>query len=417
MARRGAVSLLLSFNLFSFSPRATGDSPVEPVENSPASKALNTVSAAQAGLNPQALNEIDAIIEQEIWSGRIPGAVLVVGRNGMIAKSQAYGMRALAPRKQPMRLDTIFDLASCTKPVATVSMTMKLYEEGKISLDDRVERYVPEFGQRGKNRATIRNLLTHSSGLRPYATVDQIKEESGGLPPSQALIQYICSLAPDYEAGKGYKYSCLNYLLLMRINEQVAQTPAETYLRERIFGPLGMRDTGYELTKRQVSRCAPTTRKPNGEFLKGEVHDPLANFYKTAAAFPGNAGLFSTAQDLSIFLRMLLNHGSFNGVRIFKPDTVELMLTPQSPAESGALRTCGWAVLEDPSQAAGASGAAARGPILYHTGWTGTYLWLDRGSDTFMVLLTNREHPNGGDAGLVRQKCVEAVLRGIEGRH
>lgn len=400
------MSMILFIGCMSFS---TSKHPV-----SPALDVLKVYPPSSVGMNEKALNEIDKIIDDGITTGSIPGATLIVGRNGKIVKKQAYGKRELTPEKEDMTIDTIFDMASCSKPVGTASMTMKLYEEGKLDLNDKVSKYIPEFGKNNKDDIRIKDLLVHASGLPAYTQVAAIKKDFPNDPNPDALIKHVATLNKKYETGKGYIYSCLNFLTLMRINETVAKTTADKFLKENVYIPLGMKDSGYDLTDEQKKRTAPTTQKQDGTFLRGEVHDPLANFYRSGPACSGNAGLFSTAEDLSIYARMLLNNGEFNGVRIFKPSTVELLMNRQNDKSIKTPRTMGWGISVESPWSTDLNRTKGN-EVITHTGWTGTLVWMDKRSKTFIILLSNREHPPAkGEIGEIRSDCIDKVLRSID---
>ncbi len=375
---------------------------------------IKVFSPDEVGMNKKMLDEIDTIIEDAISTGSIPGAVIIVGRKGKIVKKQAYGYRALTPEKEAMTIDTLFDMASCSKPVGTASMTMKLYEDGKLNFTDLVSKYIPDYAGGENGDIKIENLLVHSSGLPAYTQVDKIKKEYPDLSPPDALIKHVSKLPEKYKTGEGYIYSCLNFLTLMRLNENVAGMYADKYLKEKVYGPLGMKDTTYEVSPQQKMRTAPTTEKPDKTFLRGEVHDPLANFYKVGPACSGNAGLFSTAEDLSIYARMLLSGGEFNGVRIFKPSTVNLLMTRQNPEKINVPRTYGWGISTEEPWSTELNRTKGN-EVITHTGWTGTLVWMDKRTKTFIILLSNREHPPAkGVIGHVRSKCIDKVLRSID---
>lgn len=344
------------------------------------------------GIDEVQLAQVDTLIMRDIEEGKMPGAVLIVGRNGQIVKRQVYGHLQLVPKKQAMPVEAIFDLASISKVVGTATATMLLIEDGKLRLDDPVARYLPDFAQQDKGDVTIFYLLTHSSGLKPYASVDKIKEERReGESRADALIRHVCQLPKAYETGKEYKYSCLNFLTLARVNETAAGESQNELLQRRVYGPLGMKDTGYILTEQQKQRTAPTI-EVSGTFLQGQVHDPLANYYGSGEHCPGNAGLYSSAPDLAIYLQMILNRGAYNGTRVFKAETIDLMTQIHSPPGVSFRRGLGWGIYWD-SPYASELNHTPEHYILGHLGYTGTYIWLDKGTKAFMVFLTNRVHP------------------------
>ena len=325
---------------------------------------------------------LDDVIAQAIRDNRIPGAVLLVGHNGQVLYRKAYGNRALLPSPEPMTADTIFDCASLTKVVATTSALMKLFEEGKLRLNDRVTQYLPEF-QDGKSEITIRNLMTHFSGLRP--DLDLEPEWSGyetGI--HRALVD-----KPAGPAGVRFVYSDINYILLGEIARRLSGTTLPDFAGKTVFQPLGMHDSMFQPPASLRPRIAPTEMlEKSRQILRGVVHDPTA---RDMGGIAGHAGLFSTADDLGRFCQMMLDKGSWQGQRIFSPLTVEKFTTPQSPPDQPILRGLGWDI-DSPY-------SAERGDLFPigsygHTGFTGTSLWLDPASHTYVILLTNAVHPH-----------------------
>jgi uncharacterized protein YbbC (DUF1343 family)/CubicO group peptidase (beta-lactamase class C family) len=325
---------------------------------------------------------LDAIINQAIQEKRIPGAVLVVGHNGAPVYSKAYGLRAEEPVPEPMTLDTIFDCASLTKVVATTSGLMKLFEQGKFRLNDPVTTYLPEF-QGGRSDITIRNLMTHFSGLRPDLDLEPAWSgyETG---IHRALID-----KPAGPPGARFVYSDINFILLGEIVHRLSGRMLPEYLAQAVFAPLGMRDTMFQPPASLQARIAPTELLAKDHLLlRGVVHDPTA---RNMGGFAGHAGLFSTAGDLAHFCQMLLDKGTWLGARIFSPLTVEKFTSPQSPPDQPILRGLGWDV---DSPFSGARGDLFPIGSYGHTGFTGTSLWLDPVSNTYVILLTNAVHPS-----------------------
>jgi uncharacterized protein YbbC (DUF1343 family) len=321
---------------------------------------------------------LDQAIEQAIEKDQIPGAVLLIGHQGQIVHRKAYGKRALAPTPEPMTVDTIFDLASLTKVVATTASLMRLFEEGKFRLNDRVTQYLPEF-QEGKSEITIRNLFTHFSGLPPdltskppwsgYETGIHKAEKTSGPP------------------GVHFVYSDINFILLGELVHRLSGQMLSDYAREHVFLPLGMRETLFQPPASLIPRIAPTERGENGVPLRGLVHDPTA---RSMDGIAGDAGLFSTADDLARFCEMMLRKGELDGTRLFSALTVEKFTTPQSPADQPILRGLGWDI---DSQYSGNRGDLFPIGSYGHTGFTGTSIWIDPVSDTYVILLANSVHP------------------------
>jgi CubicO group peptidase (beta-lactamase class C family) len=340
---------------------------------------LVSTACALAQLSPL---QLDSAIEQAIREDRMPGAVLIVGHDGKIVHRKAYGRRALTPRAEAMTLDTIFDCASLTKVIATTASLMKLFEDGKLRLDDRVTEYLPEF-QGGKSEITVRNLMTHFSGMRP--DLDLVPEWSG----YEKGIRLALKDKPTAAPGARFVYSDINFILLGEIVHRLSGQTLPDFARRNIFEPLGMSDTRFQPPSTLASRIAPTEQLPNSVApLRGVVHDTTARFMGGVA---GHAGLFSTADDLARFAQMMLGKGSLQGTRIFSPLTVEKFTTPQSPPDQPILRGLGWDI-DSPF-------SSNRGELFPigsygHTGFTGTSVWIDPYSQTFVILLTNSVHPN-----------------------
>lgn len=328
-----------------------------------------------------ASDELDALIKKAIATGEIPGAVLQVGHRGRLLHRKAYGARSLEPVREPMTGDTIFDAASLTKVVATATAVMQLFEQGRIRLNDRVTDYLPEF-QGGQSTITVRHLLTHFSGLRPDLD----------MPPAWSGYETGVALAladkPVAEPGERFIYSDINYILLGEIVRRISGKPLDVYARRHIFEPLRMRDTGFLPGPELRRRIAPTERVAGAtEPLRGVVHDPTA---RAMGGVAGHAGLFTTADDLAHFAEMILGNGEFRGRRILQPLTVRKMTTPQGPADQPVLRGLGFDL--------DSAYSAPRGELFPlgsfgHTGFTGTSLWIDPVSRTYVILLTNAVHP------------------------
>jgi uncharacterized protein YbbC (DUF1343 family)/CubicO group peptidase (beta-lactamase class C family) len=325
---------------------------------------------------------LDAAIEQAVKEDQIPGAVLLIGHDGKVVYQKAYGWRSLTPEKEPMTLDTIFDAASLTKVVATTSCIMKLVEDGKLRMADRVTQYLPEY-QAGRSDITVKQLLTHFSGLRPDL---DLKPEWSGYEEGilKALIDKPTSLP-----GTRFVYSDINFILLGEIVHQLTHETLPQYAQEKIFGPLGMTDTMFLPPPSLASRIAPTEVVARGEPpLRGVVHDETTRFMGGVA---GHAGLFTTAADLSKFAQMMLGMGTREGVRIFSPLTVRTFTSPETPAENPVIRGYGWDI---DSPFAGNRGELFPVGSYGHTGFTGTSLWIDPSTNSYVILLANSVHPN-----------------------
>jgi len=355
-------------------------------------------SANEAGDETAQFGKVDAVVERAVAEGNIPGAVLLIGHDEKVIHRKAFGMRSLEPTREAMTLDTVFDLASLTKCVATTISVMQLVEDGRIRLADAVATYLPEFAQNGKKDITIRDLLTHHSGLAPDLDL-KIPWEGRAKAFEMAMMQ-----KPQNPPGSRFVYSDINFETLGFIVEKVTGTTLDKYASEHIYQPLGMKDTRFLPPAEWRSRIAPTQYDEEGAMLRGVVHDPTA---RRMGGVAGHAGLFSTADDLSKFAEDLLS-----GFTVLNKAAVEKMSTPQQPVNAAALRGLGWDI-DSPF-------STNRGELLPvgsfgHTGFTGTSLWIDPVTDTYIVLLTNAVHPRGGKSTVsLRAKVATALVEALE---
>ena len=345
---------------------------------------------AQGDFRSEKLAEIDDAIQHAIRNQACPGGVLWLEHRGH-SYHKAYGNRSLVPDTEPMSEDTIFDLASLTKVIACTPAVMLLIERGQIKLDAPVQSYLPEFNGDGNEAVTVRHLLTHVSGLP--GDIETRSDWHG----QEAAIQKACAEKLLTPPGTAFRYSDINFFLLAEIVQRVTKTPLEEFVAREIFSPLKMIDTGYLPPKTKLGRIAPT-EVVGGKAYRGIVHDPTARHMGGVA---GHAGLFSTAADLARYARMLLNQGELEGARIFKPETVQLMTSVQTPPGLTARRGLGWDIDTGYS---GPRGAIFPVGSYGHTGWTGTSLWIDPFSETFVIFLSNRNHPSeSGNVGQLRR--------------
>jgi uncharacterized protein YbbC (DUF1343 family)/CubicO group peptidase (beta-lactamase class C family) len=327
---------------------------------------------------------VDEQMERAVQDGLIPGAVILIGHNGQVVYQKAYGSRTLIPQREPMTLDTMFDAASLTKVIATTPAIMRLFEQGEIRLNDPVTKYLAEF-QGGHSDITVRNLMTHFSGLRPDL---DLKPAWSGY---QTGIQRALIDKPAGPAGARFVYSDINFILLAEIVHRLTGKMLNEYARENFYQPLGMHDTMFLPPVSLRPRIAPTEINPvTGQPLRGEVHDDTARYM---GGVTGNAGVFTTASDLAKFAQMMLNGGESNGVRLFSAATVQKFTTPQSPADQPILRGLGWDI-DSPY-------SSNRGELFPigsygHTGFTGTSMWIDPFSHSYLIILTNAVHPHRG---------------------
>jgi len=377
------------------------------VHGSAAQNINNTTArppATSAADDLRKLETIEPLVKEAIADKKLPGAVVLVGRGDAVLYQKAIGNRAVVPAIEPMTLDTMFDLASLTKVVATTTSVMILIEEGKIRTSDRVAAFIPGFEKYGKGNITIRDLMTHVSGLRPDLDLGDVW--SG----SDTAIALAIDEVPASAPGEKFVYSDINYFLLGDIVRRVSGMPLDLFAKRRVFEPLGMEDTTFLPPDSLRPRIAPTEACPplgwpcegtGMKMLRGVVHDPTARRMRGVA---GHAGLFSTAADLSVFCRMLLGGGAYHGVRILSPLAVAKMTTPATPIGERNVRGLGWDM--------DSSFSSNRGELLPlgsfgHTGFTGTSLWMDPSTGLFVVFLSNRVHPDGkGDVTPLRARIA-----------
>jgi len=375
-------------------------------------QSLPIIKPKEVGMCSSRLNMIGPLIKAAIEKEEIPGAAILVARKGKIVLREAFGCSQWVPEKKPMKIDKIFDLASVTKPVATATSIMILVEQGRLRLWDKVKQYIPEFSTfvddsgKTKGDARILNLLTHTSGLLPYTNADEAAKILGSPCDLDSMAVYIANLKKTNPPGEEFHYSCLGFITLANIIKKITGQTVAEFSAKHIFKPLKMNHTFYTPPKKFKSLCVPTEvieSKP----LIGIVHDPLAQLQ---AGISGNAGLFSTVDDLTIFAQMMLNKGEFNGVRVLSPLTVERM-TELFPEVEFAGRGLGW----DLNSAYSTNGGDLFGPNSYgHSGYTGTSIWIDPDTKTFVILLTNRVHPyDKGSVVPLRSKVANIVASSI----
>lgn len=339
--------------------------------------------SSNPGFNLQKLKALNQLLVESVQRKEVPGAVVWLERNGK-RWGDAFGSRAVDPSERPMGVDTIFDAASLTKVMATAPSVLLLVQDGKVALDAPARRYLPEFIGAGKEKITVRQMLTHTSGLKPgISAVEPWEGYAEGIKRGMAQE---AQTAPGVE----FRYSDINFILLGEIVRRVSGENLEQFTQRRLYRPLAMRDTGYLPTHLKKDRIAPTTRE--GEVvIHGVVHDPTS---RRMGGVTGHAGLFTNARDAARYCRMLLAGGkSPDGRVILKAETVRLLTTAQPVLPGGVVRTLGFDVLSSYSDPKGAH----FGPRSFgHTGWTGTCFWIDPEANAFFVLMTNRNHPNEG---------------------
>lgn len=374
-------------------------------------QSLQRVDPEQVGIDSRKLMYADEAIETAIANREIPGAVLAVIRSGKMAYLKAYGNKRVYPHTEPMTTNTIFDMASCSKSMSTAICMMILAERGKIRMLDPVSLYIPEFknweSEDGKEKKVIRiaDLMTHTSGLPPYASVTELEKQYGS-PNPEGLMEYIATCKRDFKPQTDFQYSCLNFITLQHIIETVSGESLRDFAHKNIFDVLGMNHTDYLPCQRDkngqwvntscsplstdrcaVNNIAPTEKQTDGQVLCGQVHDPLARIMN--GGISGNAGLFSCAEDIAVLCAALQNGGEWNGHRILSPLGVKAMRTvPRATATFG--RTLGWDIFSPYASNTG----DLFGPNTYgHTGYTGTSIVIDPDNDISVILLINAVHP------------------------
>jgi CubicO group peptidase (beta-lactamase class C family) len=340
-------------------------------------------------------SQADALIDAAVARGEIPGAVLLCASDNRVVHHKAYGHRAVRPEAEPMTTDTVFDLASLTKPIATATSVMILIERGKVGLRDSIAKYLPQFGQNGKDKITVEQLLLHRGGLiadNPMSDYQNGRE--------QALAK-IFALGTRSEPGTRFIYTDVGFIVLGELVAAVDGRPLDRFAREEIFLPLGMSQTTFLPDQRLISRCAPTEQR-DGRWMRGDVHDPRA-FAMGGVA--GHAGLFGTADDVSRFCQMFTGGNS-----VLKPQTIRQMTTLQELPDGTGGRGYG---LDITSSFSGVRGERfERGTTFGHTGFTGTMFWIDPANRCYFVLLTNRVHPDGkGVVAELRKQVATEVAR------
>jgi uncharacterized protein YbbC (DUF1343 family)/CubicO group peptidase (beta-lactamase class C family) len=373
--------------------------------------ALTAIAATPLAFKAEKFTAMDAAITGAITAKKLPGGVLWLERDGEFYR-KVYGHRTLVPAADLTTDDTIYDAASLTKVIATTTAAMQLVERGKLDLNASVERYLPAFGQHGKDVVTIRHLMTHMSGLR------------AGIPTQPAwtgydgAIERACAEELRSVPNSTFVYSDINYIVLGEVVRLVSGRPLNEYVQTEIFAPLRMRDSGFLPPAEKASRIAPT-EMVEGKMIHGVVHDPTA---RKMGGVAGHAGLFTTAADLSRFCRMLLGGGELDGARILSAASVAAMTAPQN--DGSDRRGLGWDI--DSRFSAPRGRWFPAGASFGHTGWTGTSVWIDPGAKAFLIFLSNRVHPDGkGDVTPLRRELgtlaaeaigrdTDAVLNGID---
>lgn len=394
---------------------------------------LRQATPESHGMDSEKLAQVDRVINDAIAAKEIPGAVLSVVRGNDIVYLKAYGNKSVVPTVEPMTTETLFDLASVSKCVGTTLAFMQLIENGYVRLTDNVDRYIPNFKpwkdpESGETvDITIRDLLSHSSGLTPYINADTFVKEYGGNDPEK-MEQYIATeIKRNFRPGTDFMYSCLNFVTLQRILERVTGEKLYEYAQKHVFDVLGLTHTCYfpliytpavSNSAELAGLCAPTEVQADGKPLVAQVHDPMARMIMGGNS--GNAGVFSNAEDLSVICAAIMNGGclvdkkgnSLESTRILSPATVRLMTTIPSQNDPSVGRALGWDKMS--------SHSGLRGDLfnpettIVHTGYTGTSIVIDMESKTAVILLTHRVHPQDkGGVGRLRALVANIVAGSI----
>ena len=353
---------------------------------------LPQLDSTSAKLNPEKLAAIDGLVATAISEKKMPGCIVLIGRSAGVVSLKAYGNKRVEPEAEVMTDDTVFDLASLTKPLATATSIMKLVESGKLSLNDTVAQHLPDFAVENKEKITILDLLVHRSGMIPD---NAIKDYLDG--PAKAK-ERLLALKPIAPLGTKFMYSDVNFMILGEIVQRVSGKPINQFASEHIYLPLKMSETMY-LPPEDLRRRAAPTEKRDGHWMQGEVHDPRA-FRLDGVA--GHAGLFGTARDLARYATDALAGIQHDRSRILKQRTWHTMTTPvtiEGPDQKGQptrdIRGAGW---DMKARYSSNRGTRFSEKAFGHGGFTGTALWIDPGTDLYVIFLSNRVHPAGKGA-------------------
>ncbi len=332
--------------------------------------------------------DIRMVVLEQMAAGNFPGAVVLIGRGRDVVFFEAFGSAVTEPFAAPMSKDTIFDIASLTKPVCTATSIMILADRGLIDIDDHVSRYIPAFGSGGKEGVKVKHLLSHTSGMPPYLDIKSLGFEIGR-PQPQKLFDAVCSVRSHAKVDEKPLYICLGYIVLGKIVEAVSGQGLDVFAKQNIFDPIGMADTCFNPDASCRERLAAAENR-GGVLTLGAVHDPIAS---VMGGVSGNAGVFSTAADLAAFCRMLLDGGCVNGRQILSPKAVKLLTT-----EAAFGRAYGFDVNSDSHS--WIKGECFGRQTFCHSGYTGTSVVCDPESGKLIIILTNRTHPT--DTGTVK---------------
>ena len=366
---------------------------------------LRRTTPEEAGFDGKKLSLVDTIIMQAVQDTAFPGAVLLVARNGMVVHHRAYGRFEYGLNAQIVDTNTIYDLASLTKVIATTNACMRLIDEGKLRLHDRVVKYLPGFGRMGKRKITLYNLLVHNSGLPGWLPLYQ------SCPTPYSLLDSIYSTELAYPTGSATVYSDLGFIVLGKIIETVSRKSLDRYVDSVFFAPLGMTSTMFNPPLSIIQKIAPTEidtlRDNSGRPMRGRVHDENAGFL---GGVSGHAGVFSTAHDVAIILEMIRNGGHYNGKRFLRESTLARFIKRQS---SKSTRALGWDTKRTERSWAG---TILSERTFIHTGFTGTSVVVDPRRGIIIVFLTNRVCPSRENMKIntIRPEVHDAILSAMK---
>ena len=339
----------------------------------------------QTSSSEHEFDAIETIVQQGIEAGKMPGAVVVIADRDRILYRRAFGQRQVKPVPEPMTVDTVFDLASLTKPVATATSIMKLIGEGQLSPLSRVSQFLPEFGKNGKESITVEDLLLHVGGLIPD---NSLRDYQNGVDTSW---KNICNLKPLADRGTKFMYTDVGYIVLGKLVEKISDQPLDQYAQKHVFAPLGMQETTFNPSAKLKKRAAATEQR-DGQWIKGDVHDPRAHLLLGVA---GHAGLFSTADDLTRYGQQMLRIASSKAEIPFPQPTLKMMIHPREVERESKVigtRTYGW---DHRSPYSSNRGDKLSDSAFGHGGFTGTVMWIDPEKDRVFIFLSNRLHPDG----------------------
>lgn len=346
---------------------------------------------------------VDSLMKKALKDSAFPGAVVLAATHGRVVYFKPFGRYSYDADAIQMRKDAMFDLASVTKVITTTTAAMMLYDDGRLLLDRKVKDYLPEFGNNGKEAITVRDLLLHEGGLPAFKPFYKTLRTPG------EVTDAIMTSEVEFPVGTKFQYSDLGMITLQKIIEKIASKPLDQFLQERLFSPLKMTRTMYKPSPEYWYFCVPTEKDNYWRMttLKGKVHDEAAYLLGGVA---GHAGLFSTAQDIAVFLQMLLQKGSYDGMEFIKPETVKMWTKKQSTISTRAL---GW---DTRSPERSSAGSLFSPNSFGHTGFTGTSVWVDPEREAFVILFTNRVNPTRNNSKLtpLRPRLHDAVIKALE---